>query len=121
MQRSTRHRDDRERVADITADDRGRRLAHNEVLFKRANAAISHRADERGEPASRPIAFFCECADIDCAERILIRGSEYERVRAAPTQFLIVPGHEAPSVEVVVARTPGYNVVEKSGAAARHV
>jgi hypothetical protein len=38
---------------------------------------------------------------------------EYEALRAEPTRFAVVPGHEVPDVERVVDRRPKYLVVEK--------
>jgi hypothetical protein len=39
---------------------------------------------------------------------------EYEAVRAEPTRFAIVPGHEQPEIETIVERhDPTYLVVEK--------
>ena len=37
----------------------------------------------------------------------------YEELRADPTQFAVVPGHEMPRVEEVVARREGYDIVRK--------
>ena len=39
--------------------------------------------------------------------------AEYERVRGEPTQFVMVPGHEAPEVERVVDATRRYVIVDK--------
>ena len=45
--------------------------------------------------------------------------AEYERVRADPTHFAVLPGHEIPDVEDVVGRNEGFLVVRKvAGAAA---
>jgi hypothetical protein len=41
--------------------------------------------------------------------------AEYERIRSAPTHFVVLPGHEIPAVERVVERTGGYVVVKKLG------
>ncbi len=99
------------------SESRSRRLAHNEVLFKRAHDAISERARELGAPDRGSIAFFCECGDIDCTQRIIIPASEYDAARTAPTMFLVMPGHEQTEVEVVVARAARYTMVEKWGVA----
>src|SRR5581483_4553752 len=63
------------------------------------------------------ISFVCECADLDCRERIDLTAAEYEHVRAAPTRFVVRPGHERPSVERVVRRAGHYLVIEKQGEA----
>jgi hypothetical protein len=38
---------------------------------------------------------------------------EYEALRAEPTRFAVLPGHEVPDVERVLDRRPNYLVVEK--------
>ena len=50
-----------------------------------------------------------------------MRLSDYERVRAHPDTFLLVPGHEDAAVESVaddvLANSNGFNVVRKHGVA----
>jgi hypothetical protein len=65
------------------------------------------------------MAFVCECADPNCYEVVLLSIEEYERVRAHPTWFVLVAGHEdeeAPHERIVEAEN-GYAIVEKLGAA----
>jgi len=100
--------------------DREERLAMNEVLFRKANDRIEDSADQQAPPRA-PVAFYCECSDRDCIERILIPADEFENVREHDAQFLVRPDHEVPSVEIVVTRTPLYLVVEKTGEAAEFV
>jgi hypothetical protein len=38
---------------------------------------------------------------------------EYEEIRSHPRRFVVVPGHELPDVETVVAARPGYLIVDK--------
>jgi hypothetical protein len=99
---------------------REERLAKNEVLFRKANDRIDESAEEHASPAE-PVAFYCECSDRDCTERILITPQEFENVREHSAQFLVRPGHDVPSVEIVVTSTPIYLVVEKTGEAAEYV
>ena len=40
----------------------------NEVLFRKANDRIDQKAEEDG--VIEPVAFYCECSDRDCTERI---------------------------------------------------
>lgn len=65
--------------------------------------------------------FACECGDADCSERIPLTPSEFAALRANPRRFAIVPGHEMPEVERVVAPSDGFTVVEKTGSAAEVV
>jgi hypothetical protein len=55
----------------------------------------------------------CECANGDCTERLEIPVTEYEKVRADPRRFIVVPGHELPEFESIIERQGGYDVVEK--------
>ena len=92
----------------------------NEVLFRKANDRVDERAEEHASSAE-PVAFYCECSDPDCTERILITAQEFENVRQHDAQFLVRPDHDVPSVEIIVTRTPLYFVVEKTGEAAEFV
>ena len=96
----------------MTHEERARRIGENEALFRVVN--------ERSEHLNRAFAVLtetmdvvCECGDIDCAERLVLTVSDYERVRADPTHFAVVPGHELPDVERVVERGDGFVVVRK--------
>jgi len=65
------------------------------------------------------MAFVCECADPNCYEVVLLSIEEYERVRAHPTWFVLVAGHEDEEThhERIVEAENGYAIVEKLGAA----
>jgi hypothetical protein len=55
----------------------------------------------------------CECGDAHCTGRITMSVEEYERLRSDPRQFALVPGHEVPEIEEIVARTDAYVVARK--------
>ena len=99
---------------------REERLALNEVLFRKANERIQDAAQQHAVP-DVPIGFYCECADRDCTEQLVITAHEFQNVRTRSTQFLIRPGHEQPEIETVITQTPLYLVVEKTGPAAKVV
>lgn len=93
--------------------------ARTEAIFREVNEAIARTAENF---EAHEADFVCECADPDCAHRVTATLEGYEQVRADGTHFLLVPGHEIPSVERVIARKPGYWVVEKfSEALSRNV
>lgn len=94
------------------------RLGANEAVFREINEGIE-RGQWPGEEDS-PVSFRCECARLGCNELIELSLREYERVRANPRRFIVLPGHERLDVEKVVERNPGYFVVEKIEAAADH-
>jgi hypothetical protein len=93
------------------ASDRKERLALNEALFRNANERMA-AWEERGRDESVEF-YFCECADPDCRQKVQLRGSDYEQVRSNSCHFFVVPGHEIPDVETVIATREGWVVIEK--------
>ena len=90
---------------------RDERLARNEILFRRLNERLSAAEDtESGSPELRLV---CECSDRDCVLALTMEPAEYEWLRQNPHRFAVLPGHEAPAVEDVVERHPGFVIVEK--------
>jgi len=92
-------------------DERRKRLAKNEALFRDVNERVEEIATAHGEPEA--VQFLCECVDVECLQRVELSVDVYERVRADPAQFFVSPGHERLEVEDVVAQEPGYVVVRK--------
>jgi hypothetical protein len=93
------------------------RAARNEALFRRVNERVEE-VNRAFEPILDVADFFCECADVECMEKIRMSIPEYEDLRKDSTHFAVKPGHVDPTVERVVEERPGYVVVEKVGQAA---
>jgi len=95
-------------------DDRSKRMAANESIFRAGNEAIAHNSAGTGEGE---LSFLCECGVETCFERVVLAREEYESVRSHPARFFVVPGHEDMTAgEVVVeADSSRFTVVEKSG------
>jgi hypothetical protein len=91
---------------------RERRLGENEILYREVNERVRELQEDFGL-ADEPIDFVCECAMIDCNERISMSIGEYEHVRDDPTRFALKPGHQVSDVEDVVEEHEGYFVVQK--------
>jgi hypothetical protein len=89
--------------------EQARRAARNEDFFRESNELVL-------EEGRRP-DFVCECSRRGCVTRVVITRDEYEHVRERGNRFVLAPGHEDLSVEVIVERHPSYVVVEKIGAA----
>ncbi len=87
---------------------REERIARNEALFREVNERIRGVTPEGGT-----LAFLCECGDDDCVETIALVGEEYEAVRTAAEQFVVLPAHVAPDVESVVESRDRYVVIRK--------
>jgi hypothetical protein len=92
-------------------DELQERLGANESVFRQINEGIE-RGQWPGEEDA-PVSFRCECARLGCNELLELSVREYERVRANPRRFIVVPGHERPAVEVVIETRPGHLIVEK--------
>ncbi len=94
------------------------RRATTEALFRDVNERIAEVVS--GFDGARS-EFVCECADPLCVRRIAASLADYEHVRSDGTTFLVAPGHEQLDLERVVARRPGFSVVEKMQTRARAI
>ena len=92
-------------------DERARRLAANEALFRHANEAL-RKSDDRVMSVA---GFLCECADVDCEQKLDLPSDLYLRVRGNPILFFVVEGHADPSLERVVEEHDGFHIIEKIG------
>jgi hypothetical protein len=95
----------------MTEND-ARRVGLNESIFRQVNEQIETLNRDFAADA-RTMTVICECASGDCTERLEIPVSEYEKVRADPLRYIVVPGHELPEFESVVDSGDGYDVVRK--------
>lgn len=100
----------------MMSEERERTLAGNETLQREVNEAIE-RGRWPGESERSP--YRCECAQRGCTAMLELTQEQYERLRAHPRRFAVVPGHENPRVERIVAREPRFVIVEKDGEAGR--
>ena len=93
-------------------DERTRRIGLNEAVFREVNERVDELTRGFGVD-DEPLELLCECGDPTCAERIAMAPGDYRELRSEPTHFVVIPGHEAPDVEIVVGRRERYAVVEK--------
>jgi len=93
-------------------DERARRVGENEALFRAVNEQV-HGVNESFAVVGEALTIVCECGRSECMERLELAMAEYEALRAEPTHFAFVPGHEEPDVETVVERRSGYWIVQK--------
>jgi hypothetical protein len=91
-------------------EQRQRQIAENEAIWRAINEL------EPPEPG-RVEDIYCECGRAGCPARVRVDHATYERVRADPSRFFVLAGHELPDVEVVVERHDAFFVVEKTGLA----
>lgn len=88
--------------------DRVERVVKNEALFREVNERIREITTYDGD-----VEFLCECGDATCTQPLMMSLPEYEALRANPSRFGIVPGHEILEVEAVVEENGRFAVVEK--------
>jgi hypothetical protein len=98
---------------------REERIARNEELFQIVNRQIEKLEVTLGQ--RRTFSMVCECGKKHCLEGFDVEPAVYQRVRANPLLFFVVPDHEDSQVEKVIERTPQYLVVQKVGRAAEVV
>jgi hypothetical protein len=99
-------------------EERARRIGLNEALFRQVNEAV---ADINDDFEASDFEIVCECGDLGCSERIHITNAAYTALRGESHQFALVPGHEIPDVEQVIADEGGYYVVRKTAPEAREL
>jgi hypothetical protein len=104
----------------VAKDDRDRRIGLNEAAFRAANERIEEMNLSLSQ-VTEQIMVVCECGNPECVEQIEMSLGEYEEIRSDPTHFAVVPGHEDPSVDSVVAEHEGYSVVRKYDPEAKEV
>jgi hypothetical protein len=93
--------------------DRAERIALTEAAFRIANERMAAWTEV---PADAPALYFCECAVLDCREKLSLTRAQYEGVRSEPSHFAVIPGPEVLDVEDIVDRAEGFVVVEKPDA-----
>ena len=93
---------------------RAERLARNEAFFRELN----ERLEALTPDSASELVVVCECADEDCAQRLILRPEEYEEIRAHDTHFVVALGHVDSRIEDVLRRNDRFEVVAKRGTAA---
>lgn len=94
-------------------DPAQRRKASNEAMFRQVNEQIERLQHAFALTEDEPLSIVCECDRLDCAEMVRVPVDAYERTRADPARFLVVPGHEDESIESVVDSHGHYLIVRK--------
>src|SRR6266540_7218856 len=88
--------------------EREERLAMNEALTEGAEAVDD-----------ATLEVYCECANLDCIDRLTLTSDEYRQARSDPAQFVVSVGHDVLDVEEVVVSTDRYEIVRKRQRAGR--
>ena len=92
--------------------------ARNQALFREVNERIEHVGQSFATDGQT--SFLCECGNREFTQTIDLSRSEYERVRAHASRFVVALNHENPEVESVVEQNSRFAIVETyAGAASR--
>jgi thermostable 8-oxoguanine DNA glycosylase len=103
-----------------------RRQIENEMIFRNANEKVGDDIneldiqlikDDYPELASGKdiiLHFICECSDENCAERIPLKLSFYQKIHKNRDAFIIKPNHQVKEIEKVIRTEKDYSVVEKN-------
>ena len=103
-------------------DERTRRLAANEAIFREVNERIEQLNRAFAAAGEVALEIVCECGEMACTTRLSVPTATYERVRADAALFFVIPGHEDLGLEDVVE--PGetsFTVVRKHAGPARAI
>jgi hypothetical protein len=92
-------------------------LAKNEELFRKVNERIE-TVSQAVPQDDAMMEYLCECDRPDCYDKVKATREEYESVRAEATHFIVLPGHDDPTVERVALANERFMIVEKEGSAA---
>ena len=95
-------------------DERTRRVAENENLFRQVNEHVV----AGGRRPAENFEIICECEDTSCMHHLRVTTEAYQRARSEPTDFLLKPAHANPEFETVIERHEDFELVRKTGAAA---
>lgn len=103
-----------------------RRQIENEMIFRRINEKVG---DDLGALDAMHIEdgnihlirdedlmlrFKCECSDENCAVRIPMLLSEYQKIHTDRDTFIVMPNHQVDPIETVMKESLLYNVVKKN-------
>jgi hypothetical protein len=101
----------------VTDGGRERRIAENEVVFRRANETLWGVYDDAEGAPLDGYPFLRERGDRNCTAVVQVPLEIYEQIREHPARFLTLPGYKQLPSEEIIDRGDGYDVVEKTGAA----
>jgi hypothetical protein len=100
-------------------------MLENEAVFREVNEDVQKKFDEINQMSLEegtaqitlddhsPLYFYCECSDEDCHQRIKMTPATYNRIHKDRKSFIVLPNHQASSIEKVTKKKSAYSVVKK--------
>jgi hypothetical protein len=85
---------------------------HKSSLYRAVNERILD-VSTTWAAGSEPVGFLCECGDENCYGVLNLTIRDFEAIRSAPNQFLVLRGHQTPDVDNVLAQNNGYLVIAR--------
>jgi hypothetical protein len=101
-------------------EERERRAAQNQLLFRAVNEQIVEMTEKFRSDLS-DLNLVCECWDTTCTGTVRVRLEDYKRLDRNGSMLIVLRGHENLHMEDVVDQVDGYVVVRKRVLAARSV
>lgn len=87
------------------------RITNNRSLLMQPIAALAD-AGSVSSNDSETLEIYCECSADHCTATLVVRRSDYERLRPERRQLLVAVGHETDAPVYVRLRTETYELVE---------
>ena len=87
------------------------RIRESQEAFAKANEQIRASAERYG--FEQRVPFLCECSEATCTKSVRLFLTSYREARAAVEGFILLPGHDDPKLERIVAHGDGYVLVER--------
>ena len=87
-------------------------MGQNQAVFRSVNERLEE-LNEAFQVVTDRFEIVCECGSATCVDRISISADEYHELRADPSAFAMIAGHDDPAVEQVVEPRGDYNRVKK--------
>ena len=80
----------------------GQLIARNETTFREANEDLRASWRELELETGQEALFVCECGNPRCTRVMRLTIAEYEKIRANPNTFAVLPGHDDEATEQIV-------------------
>jgi hypothetical protein len=91
--------------------DQAYRITNNRSLLQPITALADARSGSRNA-SGETLEIYCECSADTCTATLVVRRSDYERLRPERRQLLVALGHETDAPVYVRLRTETYELVE---------
>ena len=92
--------------------DQAYRITNNRSLLMQPITAVANAPSITIEDGGETLEIYCECSADTCTATLVVRRSDYERLRPERRQLLVAVGHETDAPVYVRLRTETYELVE---------